>query len=169
MTSPSWTEASGSAGAGFGGSSPRARTWPSHWPVGSSFPLTGSAVISPGIPPGPALERSPSPKIPVVGTAGLASESSGFGCFLEAAQLVLNSGRDAEFLIARQGEGAIDLRRLRPVAPDCRPCQRRRLRGPGLSHLDGARPLLPAIPGPQHRTHACAGSGRGDSQHRLPG
>ena len=47
----------------------------------------------------------------MVGTAGPALEGSGFGCFLEAARLVLNSGRDCEFLIARQGDAALDLRR----------------------------------------------------------
>ena len=79
--------------------------------MGSDFPADRISVISPGIAPCPAVARSLSPKIPVVGTAGLASESSGFGCFLEAARMVLNSGRDAEFLIARQGEGTLDLRR----------------------------------------------------------
>ncbi len=78
---------------------------------GLGFPADRISVISPGIAPCPAVARSPSPKIPVVGTAGLASESSGFGRFLDAAGMVLNSGRDAEFLIARQGEGTLDLRR----------------------------------------------------------
>ena len=47
----------------------------------------------------------------MIGTAGPPVESSGFACFLEAARLVLGSGRDAEFLIATQGQDAIDLRR----------------------------------------------------------
>ena len=40
----------------------------------------------------------------MIGTAGLPREGSGFGCFLAAARRVLDSGHDAEFLIASQGD-----------------------------------------------------------------
>ena len=79
--------------------------------AGLEFPGDRISVISPGFAPCPAVTRSPSPMIPVVGTAGPAIERSGFGCFLEAARIVLNCGRDVEFLIARQGEALLNLRR----------------------------------------------------------
>jgi len=79
--------------------------------TGLGFPADRISVISPGIAPCPAVARSPSLKIPVVGAAGPALERAGFRCFLEAARIVLNSGRDAEFLIARQGEAALNPRR----------------------------------------------------------
>jgi glycosyltransferase involved in cell wall biosynthesis len=56
--------------------------------------------------------RSGQRTVPVVGAAGKAHEVSGLACFLHAARLVVKSGRDAEFLIAIPGHGAIDLRRL---------------------------------------------------------
>jgi glycosyltransferase involved in cell wall biosynthesis len=68
-------------------------------------------VIPPGLSPllpGPIAAGW---KVPVIGTAGPGVTSSGFATFLEAARLVLNSGRDAEFLIATQGPDAIDVRR----------------------------------------------------------
>jgi glycosyltransferase involved in cell wall biosynthesis len=75
------------------------------------FPADRVSVIPPGL-----LSPLPSPvsvgwKVPVIGTAGPAVTNSGFAIFLEAARLVLNSGRDAEFLIATQGPDAIDVRR----------------------------------------------------------
>jgi glycosyltransferase involved in cell wall biosynthesis len=69
------------------------------------------SLICPGI----SLPRTPSRavgrSIPVIGTAGPPVPGSGFACFLEAARLVLRSGRDAEFLIACHGKDVIDLRR----------------------------------------------------------
>jgi glycosyltransferase involved in cell wall biosynthesis len=76
-----------------------------------AFPADRVSVIPPGLCaplPGPI---SAAWKVPVIGTAGPAVTSSGFATFLEAARLVLNSGRDAEFLIATQGPDAIDVRR----------------------------------------------------------
>jgi glycosyltransferase involved in cell wall biosynthesis len=75
------------------------------------FPSERISVISPGIAPGHPDGHTPSQRVPVVGTAAPATENSGLDCFLEAARMVLNSGKDAEFLIARQGEGTQDLRR----------------------------------------------------------
>jgi glycosyltransferase involved in cell wall biosynthesis len=49
--------------------------------------------------------------VPVVGAAGSADEGCGLACFLQAARLVVSSGRDAEFLIAIRGHRAFDLRR----------------------------------------------------------
>jgi glycosyltransferase involved in cell wall biosynthesis len=79
--------------------------------AGLQFPADRVCVISPGISLPPSPQRTAAWKVPVVGTAGPPVESSGFACFLEAARRVLDSGRDAEFLIATQGQDAIDLRR----------------------------------------------------------
>jgi glycosyltransferase involved in cell wall biosynthesis len=79
--------------------------------AGLRFAADRVSVISPGISLPPSPLRPAAWKVPVVGTAGPPVESSGFACFLEAARLVLDSGYDAEFLIATQGQDAIDLRR----------------------------------------------------------
>jgi glycosyltransferase involved in cell wall biosynthesis len=79
--------------------------------VGLGIPADRVRVISPGIALPPAPPRGCGWEVPVIGTAGPPVESSGFACFLEAARMVLGSGRDAEFLIATQGPDAIDLRR----------------------------------------------------------
>ena len=75
------------------------------------FPSDQISLIPPGVAATPAVPRSTEQKIPVIGTAGPAREGSGFASFLEAAQLILATGRDAEFLIASQGRDALDLRR----------------------------------------------------------
>ena len=78
---------------------------------GLGFPADRIALIAPGVSPAPAAPRSIDRKIPVIGTAGRSRENSGFAVFLEAARQVLGTGRDAEFLIASQGNDALDLRR----------------------------------------------------------
>ena len=74
------------------------------------FPSDQISLIPPGVAATPAVPRSTEQKIPVIGTAGPAP-GSGFASFLEAAQLILATGRDAEFLIASQGRDALELRR----------------------------------------------------------
>lgn len=78
---------------------------------GLGFPADRISLIAPGVAPAPAAPRSIDRKIPVIGTAGRSREKSGFGVFLEAARQVLGTGRDAELLIASQGQDALDLRR----------------------------------------------------------
>jgi len=75
------------------------------------FPADRISLIAPGVSPAPAAPRSIGRQIPVIGTAGRSREKSGLGVFLEAARQVLGTGRDAEFLIASQGNDALDLRR----------------------------------------------------------
>ena len=79
------------------------------------FPADRVSVIPPGLTPPLPSPVSAGWKVPVIGTVGPAVTSSGFAIFLEAARLVLNSGRDAEFLIATQGPDAIDVRRQAQV------------------------------------------------------
>jgi glycosyltransferase involved in cell wall biosynthesis len=50
-------------------------------------------------------------QVPVIGTAGPLVPASGFATFLNAARRVLDAGVDAEFVIAGEGEGEVDLRR----------------------------------------------------------
>jgi glycosyltransferase involved in cell wall biosynthesis len=78
---------------------------------GLGVPSDRISVIPPGVPEADEAPRPSGRRIPVIGTAGLPRPESGFACFLEAARLVLDSGREAEFLIAGQGDDAIDLRR----------------------------------------------------------
>ncbi len=78
---------------------------------GLGFPADRISLIPRGFAPAPAAHRSTEARIPVVGTAGPVREGSGFADFLEAARLILASGRDVEFLIASQGSDALELRR----------------------------------------------------------
>jgi glycosyltransferase involved in cell wall biosynthesis len=78
---------------------------------GLGVPPDRISVIPPGVPAAQQAPRRSGWRIPVIGTAGLPRKESGFACFLEAARLVLDSSRDAEFLIAVQGDDEIDLRR----------------------------------------------------------
>ncbi len=92
--------------------------------VAASPELADEAVEALGLPPhlvelvargveGIDIDSRPGERtVPVVGAAGSADEGSGLACFLQAARLVVSSGRDAEFLIAIRGHGAIDLRRF---------------------------------------------------------
>jgi len=50
-------------------------------------------------------------RVPVIGTAGPLTASSGFATFLGAARRVLDAGADVEFVIAGEGEDEVDLRR----------------------------------------------------------
>jgi glycosyltransferase involved in cell wall biosynthesis len=74
-------------------------------------PADWISVLAPGVLPGPEAPRLAGWRIPVIGTAGLPREGSGFGCFLVAARQVLDSGHDAEFLIASQGDDTGEIRR----------------------------------------------------------
>jgi glycosyltransferase involved in cell wall biosynthesis len=69
-------------------------------------------VIPPGIalPDEPERERDAG-RVPVIGAGGPLDEVSGLMVFLDAARRVLDSGRDAEFVIAGQGATHLDLRR----------------------------------------------------------
>lgn len=61
-------------------------------------------VSAPGLEPVPEASPLAGWRVPVIGTAGAPREGSGFGCFLAAARKVIDSGRDAEFLVACQGD-----------------------------------------------------------------
>ena len=68
------------------------------------------------VPPGIAIPDEPAGptgagKVAVVGTAGPLVAGAGLANFLEAARWVVDSGIDAEFVIAGQGPGEADLRR----------------------------------------------------------
>ena len=60
---------------------------------------------------GPQTRRARAGRVPVIGSAGPLVTSSGFSTFLNAARKVIDSGVDAEFLIAGHGEDEADLRR----------------------------------------------------------
>lgn len=68
-------------------------------------------VIPPGIAAEPPFPRDGAWRVPVIGAAGPPSDETGFSTFLDAARIVLASGRDAEFLIAGQGGETTELRR----------------------------------------------------------
>jgi glycosyltransferase involved in cell wall biosynthesis len=77
-----------------------------------SVPDSRVAVIAPGI----ALTEEPARdlavgRVPVIGTGGPLDDLSGLTVFLEAADRVLDSGVDAEFVIAGQGTSHVELRR----------------------------------------------------------
>ncbi|WP_422930979.1 glycosyltransferase family 4 protein [Singulisphaera sp. PoT] len=59
----------------------------------------------------PQTDRPRSARVPVIGTAGPLTASSGFSTFLNAARRVLDAGADVEFVIAGEGEDEADLRR----------------------------------------------------------
>ncbi len=68
------------------------------------------------IPPGISLPTEPAreavaDRVPVIGAGGPGDEVSGLMVFLEAARRILDSGRDAEFVIAGQGASQVELRR----------------------------------------------------------
>jgi glycosyltransferase involved in cell wall biosynthesis len=75
-------------------------------------PESRVAVIAPGIalPEEPTREAAVG-RVPVIGTGGPLDDMSGLMVFLEAARRVLNSGVDAEFVIAGQGTSHVELRR----------------------------------------------------------
>lgn len=79
------------------------------------IPPDSIAVIHTGVDP-PSLESSKPPlqpeRVPVIGTAGPLEAVKGFPFFLSAAQQVLATGRDVEFLIAGAGPEEFNLRRL---------------------------------------------------------
>jgi hypothetical protein len=60
-------------------------------------------MIAPGIDAGVSARRSCGVTLPVVGTAGPDGDGSALLLFLDAARRVVDSGRDAEFLIGGQG------------------------------------------------------------------
>ncbi|WP_145377466.1 glycosyltransferase family 4 protein [Symmachiella dynata] len=81
----------------------------------TSFAENQIAVIHTGVGmPDVSLTRPPLQPghVPVVGTAGPLEAVKGFPFFLSAAQQVLASGRDVEFLIAGAGPEEANLRRL---------------------------------------------------------
>ena len=49
-------------------------------------------------------------RVPVIGTGGPLEEASGMTIFMEAARLVMDAGRDVEFVIASQGSQQVMLR-----------------------------------------------------------
>ena len=69
-------------------------------------------VIAPGIalPEEPTREPAAG-RVPVIGTGGPLDDVTGLVVFLEAARRVLESGVDAEFVIAGQGASHVELRR----------------------------------------------------------
>ncbi len=68
-------------------------------------PADRLAVIRPGMAPYPAATQEPGEgRVPVIGTGGPLEEASGMKIFLEAARLIIDTGRDVEFAaIASQG------------------------------------------------------------------
>ena len=80
--------------------------------AGFGVPPALIQTIARGIdePSRPARVAGPG-RVPVVGAAGPMVSGSGFATFLNAARRVVDSGFDAEFLIAGQGEDEAELRR----------------------------------------------------------
>lgn len=76
------------------------------------LPESRVAVVAPGIalPEEPAREPV-ADRVPVIGTGGPLDDLSGMVVFLEAARRVLDSGGDAEFVIAGHGASHVELRR----------------------------------------------------------
>jgi glycosyltransferase involved in cell wall biosynthesis len=71
------------------------------------------AVVPPGIVCPHVPERGQKwTGVPVIGAGGTIDRSSGFSVFLEAARLILESGRDAEFILSASGDEPAVLRRL---------------------------------------------------------
>jgi phenylacetate-CoA ligase len=58
-----------------------------------------------------SVASSDRPRVPVIGTAGPFVEGAGLITFLKAARLVVEAGRDAEFVIAGRGPREAELRR----------------------------------------------------------
>ncbi|MFO0910169.1 MAG: glycosyltransferase family 4 protein [Isosphaeraceae bacterium] len=91
--------------------------------IASSHELADELQTALRVPAGRVIEVNPGIEIPddpsrplrrgvaVIGTAGPLMAGSGFATFLNAARRVLDSGLDAEFVIAGQGEDEVDLRR----------------------------------------------------------
>jgi glycosyltransferase involved in cell wall biosynthesis len=75
-------------------------------------PAERVAEVNPGLDtPEAATGRPSDRRVAVIGTAGPLAAGSGFPTFLSAARRVIDAGRDAEFVIAGQGEDEVDLRR----------------------------------------------------------
>lgn len=69
------------------------------------------AVIRPGMAPCPLPEAEVDDgRVPVIATGGPLEEASGMTIFMEAARLVMDAGRDVEFVIASQGSQQVMLR-----------------------------------------------------------
>ncbi|HWE38090.1 MAG TPA: glycosyltransferase family 4 protein [Isosphaeraceae bacterium] len=78
-------------------------------------PRDSLTVIPPGIEPAePATPEAGSggARVPVVGASGPLRDGSGLGTFLRAARIALDTGRDAEFVVAGRGREEAELRRL---------------------------------------------------------
>jgi glycosyltransferase involved in cell wall biosynthesis len=68
-------------------------------------------VVRPGLAPcPPAIPAAGAGRVPVIGTGGPLEEASGMMVFMEAARIVIDSGRDVEFVIASQGSLQVLLR-----------------------------------------------------------
>jgi glycosyltransferase involved in cell wall biosynthesis len=69
------------------------------------------AVVRPGMAAcsAPAIDAGEG-RVPVIGTGGPLEEASGMTIFMEAARLVIDAGRDVEFVIASQGRQQVMLR-----------------------------------------------------------
>ncbi len=69
------------------------------------------AIVRPGMAPCPlpATEFG-NGRVPVIATGGPLEEASGMTIFMEAARLVMDAGRDVEFVIASQGSQQVMLR-----------------------------------------------------------
>jgi glycosyltransferase involved in cell wall biosynthesis len=69
------------------------------------------AVVRPGMAACPLpLTEVAEGRVPVIGTGGPLEEASGMTIFMEAARLVMDAGRDVEFVIASQGSEQVILR-----------------------------------------------------------
>lgn len=69
------------------------------------------AVIRPGLADAPARTAATSEgRVPVIGTGGPREESSGMMVFMDAARIVIDTGRDVEFVIAGQDSQQVVLR-----------------------------------------------------------
>jgi glycosyltransferase involved in cell wall biosynthesis len=76
-------------------------------------PVEMLAVIPPGVvcPASPRNDLQ-GKEVPVIGTGGTVDPAAGFNVFLEAGRLILESGRDAEFILSAHGDEPLELRRL---------------------------------------------------------
>lgn len=85
---------------------------------GAAVPLELLRVVPPGVDPPPGLTLPASRgehEVPVVGCASAMEPAKGLSYFLMAAELILSSGQDAEFLLAGSGPEEETLRRMAQV------------------------------------------------------
>jgi glycosyltransferase involved in cell wall biosynthesis len=79
--------------------------------AGLGVPARAIVVVPPGVDVEPILDRDTRPReVPVIGTGGPRDEISGLLVFLAAAKMVLDTGRDVEFVVSGHGNQRAVLR-----------------------------------------------------------